>query len=34
MILLFGAGLYAATQLQQDLIPNVSLPGYIVATPD
>ena len=31
--LLFGAGIYAATQLQQDLLPDISFPALIVITP-
>jgi HAE1 family hydrophobic/amphiphilic exporter-1 len=30
--LLFSAGLWAATQLQQDLLPNISLPAFVVIT--
>ena len=32
--LLFGAGIYAATQVQQDLLPDISIPAVIVITPD
>jgi HAE1 family hydrophobic/amphiphilic exporter-1 len=31
--LLFGGGVVAATQLQQDLLPDISFPAYIVITP-
>ena len=31
--LLFGAGIYAATQVQQDLLPDISVPAVIVITP-
>ncbi|HKV88804.1 MAG TPA: efflux RND transporter permease subunit, partial [Candidatus Dormibacteraeota bacterium] len=34
VILLFGAGIYAATQVQQDLLPDISIPAVIVITPD
>ena len=34
VVLLFGAGLYAATQVQQDLLPDISIPAVIVITPD
>ena len=34
VLLLFGAGLYAATQVQQDLLPDISIPAVIVITPD
>ncbi|MGH7759921.1 MAG: efflux RND transporter permease subunit [Candidatus Dormibacteraceae bacterium] len=34
VLLLFGAGIYAATQLQQDLLPDISIPAVIVITPD
>jgi len=30
---LFGGGVLAATQLQQDLLPDISFPAYIVITP-
>ena len=30
---LFGAGIFAATQLQQDLLPNITFPAFIVVTP-
>jgi len=32
--LLFGAGIYAASQVQQDLLPDISIPAVIVITPD
>src|SRR6185437_9364865 len=32
--LLFGGGIYAATQVQQDLLPDISIPAVIVITPD
>ena len=31
--LLFGGGIFAATQVQQDLLPDISIPAVIVATP-
>src|SRR5256885_13838215 len=34
VVLLFGAGVYAASQLQQDLLPDISVPAVIVITPD
>jgi len=34
VVLLFGAGVYAATQVQQDLLPDISIPAVIVITPD
>lgn len=34
VIAVFGAGLYAATQVQQDLLPDISIPAVIVITPD
>ena len=34
VVLLFGAGVYAASQLQQDLLPDISIPAVIVITPD
>ncbi|MEA2634222.1 MAG: hypothetical protein QOH92_989 [Chloroflexota bacterium] len=34
VILLFGAGIWAATQLQQDLLPNISVPAFLVITAD
>jgi len=34
VVILFGAGLYAATQVQQDLLPDISIPAVIVITPD
>ena len=33
-MLLFGGGVYAATQVQQDLLPDISIPAVIVITPD
>ncbi|TME46893.1 MAG: efflux RND transporter permease subunit, partial [Chloroflexi bacterium] len=33
MALLFGAGIFAATQVQQDLLPDISVPAVIVITP-
>jgi hydrophobic/amphiphilic exporter-1 (mainly G- bacteria), HAE1 family len=30
---LFAAGIFAATQVQQDLLPNISFPAFIVVTP-
>ncbi|HYM97159.1 MAG TPA: efflux RND transporter permease subunit, partial [Candidatus Sulfotelmatobacter sp.] len=33
VVLLFGAGVYAATQVRQDLLPDISLPAVIVITP-
>jgi hydrophobic/amphiphilic exporter-1 (mainly G- bacteria), HAE1 family len=33
VVLLFGAGIYAATQVQQDLLPDISVPAVIVITP-
>jgi len=33
VVLLFGAGIYAATQVQQDLLPGISVPAVIVITP-
>src|ERR1700694_3300553 len=33
-VLLFGAGLYAATQVAQDLLPDIAFPAVIVITPD
>src|SRR5258706_422048 len=30
---LFGAGIFAAPQVQQDLLPNISFPAFIVVTP-
>src|SRR3982075_3900881 len=32
--LLFGAGIFAATQVEQDLLPDISFPAVIVVTPD
>jgi hydrophobic/amphiphilic exporter-1 (mainly G- bacteria), HAE1 family len=34
VIAVFGAGVYAATQVQQDLLPDISIPAVIVITPD
>ncbi|MFI5282639.1 MAG: efflux RND transporter permease subunit [Candidatus Dormibacterales bacterium] len=34
VVLLFGVGIYAATQVQQDLLPDISVPAVIVITPD
>src|SRR5436305_1197182 len=34
VVLLFGAGMFAATQVQQDLLPDISIPAVIVITPD
>ena len=34
VILLFSAGIWAATQLQQDLLPNISVPAFLVITAD
>lgn len=34
VVLLFGAGIHAATQVQQDLLPDISFPAVIVITPD
>src|SRR5437016_7909067 len=33
VVLLFGAGIFAATQVQQDLLPDISDPAVIVITP-
>ncbi|TMG28013.1 MAG: efflux RND transporter permease subunit, partial [Chloroflexi bacterium] len=33
VVLVFGAGLYAASQVQQDLLPDISIPAVIVITP-
>src|SRR6266851_4577238 len=33
VVLLFGSGIYAATQVQQDLLPDISVPAVIVITP-
>ena len=33
VVLLFGAGILAATQVQQDLLPDISVPAVIVITP-
>src|ERR1700736_476351 len=32
VVLLFGAGIWAATQLQQDLLPNITVPEFVVIT--
>src|SRR4029077_2959453 len=34
VVLLFGAGIFAATQVPQDLLPDIALPAVIVITPD
>jgi HAE1 family hydrophobic/amphiphilic exporter-1 len=34
VVLLFGVGIFAATQVQQDLLPNISVPALLVVTPD
>ena len=34
VMLLFGVGVYAATQVQQDVLPDISIPAVIVITPD
>jgi HAE1 family hydrophobic/amphiphilic exporter-1 len=34
VILLFSVGIWAATQLQQDLLPNISIPSFVVITAD
>ncbi|MGH7776323.1 MAG: efflux RND transporter permease subunit, partial [Candidatus Dormibacterales bacterium] len=34
ILLLFGAGVWAASQIRQDLLPDISLPFYAVITPD
>src|SRR6202795_1749316 len=33
VLLLFGTGIFAATQVQQDLLPDISVPAVIVITP-
>jgi HAE1 family hydrophobic/amphiphilic exporter-1 len=33
VVLLFGGGVFAATQVQQDLLPDISVPAVIVITP-
>ncbi len=33
VVLLFGAGILAATRVQQDLLPDISVPAVIVITP-
>src|ERR1700687_3717545 len=32
VILLFSVGIWAATQLQQDLLPNISIPSFVAST--
>jgi hydrophobic/amphiphilic exporter-1 (mainly G- bacteria), HAE1 family len=32
VVLLFSAGIWATTQLQQDLLPNISVPAFVVIT--
>jgi hydrophobic/amphiphilic exporter-1 (mainly G- bacteria), HAE1 family len=34
VLLLFGGGIWAATQLQQDLLPDISVPAFGVVTSD
>ena len=34
VVILFGAGVFAATQVQQDLLPDISIPAVIVITPE
>jgi HAE1 family hydrophobic/amphiphilic exporter-1 len=34
VLILFGAGLFAATQVQQDLLPDISFPAFVLVTPD
>ena len=34
MVLLFGAGVLAATRVPQDLLPDITLPAFILVTPD
>jgi HAE1 family hydrophobic/amphiphilic exporter-1 len=34
VVLLFGVGIFAATQVQQDLLPNISVPALLIITPD
>ncbi|MBJ7599033.1 efflux RND transporter permease subunit [Candidatus Nephthysia bennettiae] len=34
VVLLFGTGVFAATRVQQDLLPDISIPAVIVITPD
>ncbi len=33
VVLLFGVGIFAATQVQQDLLPDISVPAVIAITP-
>jgi HAE1 family hydrophobic/amphiphilic exporter-1 len=33
VVLVCGAGIFAATQVQQDLLPDISIPAVIVITP-
>src|SRR5437870_2433425 len=33
VVLLFGAGIFAATQVQQDLLPDISVPAVIANEP-
>src|SRR5881397_1179550 len=33
VVLLFGAGIYAATQVEQDLLPDIAVPAVIVVAP-
>src|SRR6266581_2583825 len=33
VVLLFGTGIFAATQVRQDLLPDISVPAVIVITP-
>ena len=32
--ILFGTGIFAATQVEQDLLPDISFPAVIVITPN
>jgi HAE1 family hydrophobic/amphiphilic exporter-1 len=34
IVLMFGAGVFAATRVPQDLLPDISLPAFILVTPD
>jgi hydrophobic/amphiphilic exporter-1 (mainly G- bacteria), HAE1 family len=34
VVLVFGAGIWAATQVKQDLLPDISVPTYLVTTND
>ena len=34
VVLLFGAGVFAATRVPQDLLPDITLPAFILVTPD